>query len=82
MRFYGTRAYEPVWDWDTPDFDGRRSGWWFTSCRYFIDCVRSGVPPEPGPLDGLRVSAVLAAMSASIAHGAPEAVPEWEDAAA
>jgi predicted dehydrogenase len=80
MRFFDTSASEPVWDWDVPDFDGHRPGWWFTSCRYFIDCVRSGAQPEPGALDGLRTSAVLAAMSASLEHGGVERVPDWESA--
>jgi predicted dehydrogenase len=82
MRYFDARASEPGWDFDTPDFDGHLGGWWFTSCRYFVDCVRRGVAPEPGALDGLRVSAVLAAMSASVEHGQVETVPDWERALA
>ena len=80
MQFFEGSAHEPVWDWDLPDFDGHRPGWWFTSCRYFVDCVRSGRQPEPSAIDGLRTSAVLAAMSASLEHGVLEQVPEWERA--
>lgn len=78
MRFFDSRASEIAWDFDTPDFDGHRAGWWFTSCRAFVDCVRRGVAPSPDALDGLRVSAVLAAMSASLERGQVEPVPDWE----
>jgi predicted dehydrogenase len=81
MRFFDERASEPGWDFDTPDFDGHLAGWWFTSARYFVDCVRTGVAPEPSALDGLRVSAVLAAMSASLVNGSVERVPDWEGGA-
>jgi predicted dehydrogenase len=76
-RYYGTTASEPGWDFDTPDFDGKLSGWWFTSCRYFVDCARSGRRPEPDALEGLRVSSVLAAMTESIETGARVEVPDW-----
>jgi hypothetical protein len=80
MRFYDEeKASEPAWDWDTRDFDGRLPGWWFTSARYFTTCVRDGTAPEPSALDGLRVSAVLTAMSSSLQSGRAEAVPDWED---
>jgi predicted dehydrogenase len=80
MHFFEASANEPVWDWDAPDFDGHRAGWWFTSCRYFVDCTRSRRQPEPSALDGLRTSAVLAAMSASLESGRQEGVPDWESA--
>lgn len=79
MRVWDERASEPGWDFATPDFDGHLAGWWFTSARYFVSCVRDGIDPEPGALAGLRVSAVLAAMSASVEHGRVETVPDWED---
>lgn len=82
LRFFDTRAHEVASDFDTADFDGHRPGWWFTSTRYFVDCVTRGVAPEPGPLDGLRVSAVLEAMSSSLASGQVELVPDWEAALA
>jgi predicted dehydrogenase len=53
------------------------SGWWFTSCRYFVDCALSGRRPEPDALEGLRVSSVLAAMTESIETGARVEVPDW-----
>lgn len=81
MRFAGPeRTSEPAWDWDSRDFDGRIPHWWFTSARYFVSCVRDGRAPEPSALDGLRVSAVLSAMTASLESGRAEAVPDWEAA--
>lgn len=79
MRFYDqVKVSEPACDWDARDFDGHLPGWWFTSARYFATCVRENETPEPTALDGLRVSAVLAAMSASLESGRAEAVPDWE----
>jgi predicted dehydrogenase len=76
-HYYGATASEPGWDFDTPDFDGRLSGWWFTSCRYFVDCARHGRRPEPDSVDGARVSSVLAAMTESLDTGARVEVADW-----
>jgi predicted dehydrogenase len=76
-HYYGAAASEPGWDFDTPDFDGRLSGWWFTSCRYFVECARNGRRPEPDSVDGARVSSVLAAMTESLDTGGRVEVADW-----
>jgi predicted dehydrogenase len=78
FRVYGNRADEVVWDFDQADFRGIRAGWWFNSCRYFARCVLDGTTPEPDVRDGARVSAVLAAMHASLESGRREEVPDWD----
>jgi myo-inositol 2-dehydrogenase / D-chiro-inositol 1-dehydrogenase len=80
IRFYDQeKTSEPAWDWDTRDFDEHLPGWWFTSTRYFVTCVRQRTAPEPSAVDGMRVSAVLSAMSQSLDSGRAEAVPDWEE---
>jgi predicted dehydrogenase len=69
LRFFRDTAEEISWDWDTPDFRGFRSGWWFTSCEYFLDCVTRGVQPTPSARDATEVTAVLCAMQHSLHTG-------------
>jgi hypothetical protein len=66
--FHGARADHLPWDFEA-DYSGKAKGWWFTSCDYFLDCVASGVRPEPDARAGAETSLVLMAMHESLAGG-------------
>jgi predicted dehydrogenase len=66
--FHGERAEHLAWDF-AADYSGKAKGWWFTSCNYFLDCVASGVQPEPDARAGAETSLVLMAMHESLASG-------------
>lgn len=69
---YDERASHLPWDF-AEDHSGRLSGWWITSCDYFLDSVARGRHPEPDAAEGAETSLVLVAMHRSLDDG--RAVP-------